>query len=169
MIRKLLVISAALVAIVMIIVAVGYALPQGHVAERSATVAASVERVFTTISDVGSYPTWRTDITKVEVLRQHPLKWREYSGSDAITFEVVESHRPQLLRARIADPELPFGGTWTYALEPNGSGTRLTITEHGEVYNPIFRFMSRFVFGHTATIDKYLQALAAHLSTPRLE
>ena len=33
------------------------------------------------------------------------------------------------------------------------------ITENGEVYNPLFRFMSRFVFGHTATIDKYLEDL----------
>jgi hypothetical protein len=33
------------------------------------------------------------------------------------------------------------------------------ITEDGEVYNPIFRFMSRFVFGHTHTMDAYLRAL----------
>jgi hypothetical protein len=32
----------------------------------------------------------------------------------------------------------------------------LRITEDGEVYNPVFRFVSRFVMGHTATMDKYL-------------
>jgi hypothetical protein len=66
---------------------------------------------------------------------------------------------PQQFVSRIADPNLPFGGTWTIDLKPEGAGTRVTITEHGEVYNPIFRFMSRFVFGHTATIDAYLTAL----------
>jgi hypothetical protein len=63
---------------------------------------------------------------------------------------------------RIADPDLPFGGTWTYRLTPKGSGTRLAITEHGEVYNPLFRFVSRFVFGHTATVDRFIAALHLH-------
>jgi hypothetical protein len=27
------------------------------------------------------------------------------------------------------------------------------------VYNPVFRFLSRFVFGHYATMDDYLAAL----------
>ena len=47
---------------------------------------------------------------------------------------------------------------------PEGSGTRLTITERGEVYNPVFRFMSRFVFGHTASLDRFAESLRAHLS-----
>jgi hypothetical protein len=34
------------------------------------------------------------------------------------------------------------------------------ITEKGEVSNVLFRFMSRYVFGHTSTIDSYLTALA---------
>jgi hypothetical protein len=63
--------------------------------------------------------------------------------------------------ARIADTDLPFGGTWTYELKPEGAGTRVTITERGEVYNPIFRFMSRFVLSQTATMEKYLAALTA--------
>jgi hypothetical protein len=36
----------------------------------------------------------------------------------------------------------------------------LTIVERGKVRNPIFRFLSRFVFGHTATIESYLSSLA---------
>ena len=41
-------------------------------------------------------------------------------------------------------------------LIPRGDSTTLRITENGEVYNPVFRFVSRFVFGHSATIEKYL-------------
>ena len=63
------------------------------------------------------------------------------------------------LVTRIADRSLPFGGTWTYVLAPDGNGTRLTITEHGEVYNPIFRFVSRFIIGHTGTMEGVLRAL----------
>jgi hypothetical protein len=42
------------------------------------------------------------------------------------------------------------------------SGTELTITENGEVYNPLFRFVSRFIMGHAATIEKYQRDVAAH-------
>ena len=63
----------------------------------------------------------------------------------------------RLLVGRIADANLPFGGSWTYELAPRAAGqTSLTITEDGEVYNPIFRFVSRFVMGHSATINQYL-------------
>jgi hypothetical protein len=36
----------------------------------------------------------------------------------------------------------------------------VTITERGVVYNPIFRFVSRFLMGYTATMKTYLNALA---------
>ena len=42
---------------------------------------------------------------------------------------------------------------------PTDAGTRLTITENGEVYNPIFRFVSRFFLGYTSTMESVLRAL----------
>jgi len=38
-------------------------------------------------------------------------------------------------------------------------GTVLGITEHGEIYNPLFRFMARYVFGHEATLTAYLDGI----------
>jgi hypothetical protein len=35
----------------------------------------------------------------------------------------------------------------------------MRITEDGEVYNPVFRFVSKFVMGQTATLDAYLKAM----------
>jgi hypothetical protein len=46
-----------------------------------------------------------------------------------------------------------------------GDSCTLTITEHGEVYNPLFRFVSRFIMGQTATLDAYLKALNANLGS----
>jgi hypothetical protein len=37
----------------------------------------------------------------------------------------------------------------------------LRITEDGEIYNPIFRFASRFVLGYARTQEEYLQELGA--------
>ncbi len=61
---------------------------------------------------------------------------------------------------RIADTNLPYGGTWTYELKQAGvAATEITITEDAEVYNLLFRFVSKFILGHTATIDRYRKAM----------
>jgi Polyketide cyclase / dehydrase and lipid transport len=159
MLRLALISLAILVVLVVALVAVGYALPVGHVATRQATLPRSADAVFATLSDVAHFADWRTDVTSVDVLSTEPLRWREHGSNGDITFVVVESVRPLHLVTRIDDPALPFGGTWSYDLVPSGTGTTVTITERGEVYNPVFRVMSRFVFGHTATIDGFLTAL----------
>ena len=83
-----------------------------------------------------------------------------------MTYEVGQADPPRKLVTRIADPHLPFGGTWTYEIVAGAeSGSTLTITENGEVYNPFFRFISRYVMGYTATMDRYLQALQTKLAS----
>jgi uncharacterized protein YndB with AHSA1/START domain len=163
MVRILILIAGALVVLVLLLVAVGYALPVGHVASREVRLAAAPDRVFAALRDVEKFPSWRSDVTSVDVLAAAPaLRWRERGDND-ITFEMEAVEPPRRLVTRIADPALPFGGSWTYELSPQDGGTRLVITENGEVYNPLFRLMSRFVFGHTATLDRYLADLQRHL------
>ena len=43
----------------------------------------------------------------------------------------------------------------------DGDGTRLKITENGTISNLLFRFMARFLFGYTATLETYLIDLGA--------
>jgi uncharacterized protein YndB with AHSA1/START domain len=123
--------------------------------------------VWRALTDVSAFPTWRSDVTSVEQLRGDSAHagWRETGKNGRITYEVTESEPPRRLVTTIADRGLPFGGSWTYELVPANGGTRLTVTEHGEVYNPVFRFVSRFVIGHTATIDRYLADLRKKLGS----
>ena len=72
---------------------------------------------------------------------------------------------PRRIVTRIEGDDLPYGGAWAYALEPQGNATRITITEHGEVYNPVFRFVSKYIIGHTGTIDTYLRNLGSKFGT----
>ena len=163
MLRLLVVGVGPLVLLALVVVAVGYLLPVAHVASREATLDRDPGDVFAAIADVTRYPEWRADVRSVEVLSSSPLRWREHGRNGDITFVVSESASPSRLVSRIDDTSLAFGGTWTYELTPVGRATSLRITERGAVYNPVFRFMSRFVFGHTATIDAYLAALGAHV------
>ena len=163
--RWVAIVAAVLVGVVVLVVVIGYMLPVSHVASRSAELPAPPDSVWRAITDVSAMPTWRPDVSSVEVLApvNGRSRWREVGTNGTITFETLESTPPTRFVARIADDALPFGGSWTYVVTATPNGTRLEITENGDVRNPVFRFMSRFVFGHHPTMDAYLAALGAHL------
>lgn len=161
MMKVVLVIAALLVLTVIVVLVVGAMLPKAHVARRVAHYKKPPEAVWSAITDYNAFPTWRKRVQSVEAMppvNGQPA-WRERGPDGSIPFEVVEARPPQRLVTRIADPKLPFGGTWTYDLAPESGGTALTITENGEVYNPVFRFVSKYIMGHTAGIDDYLRSL----------
>ena len=155
------IILAVLAGVPIAVVGVGVLLPREHTATSHATINAPPDSVWSALTDVDDFPAWRDDVARVEVLpaRDGHRIWREVGKHDAITFEQVEAEPPRRLVSRIADPSLPFGGIWTYVVSPEGPGSRVTITEDGVVHNPIFRFVSRFVFGHHASQEAYLRAL----------
>jgi uncharacterized protein YndB with AHSA1/START domain len=141
---------------------VGFLLPVAHTVTRRIRIQAPPDALWRLMTDLAGSAAWRPDIEKVEVLPDENGhdRWREIDQrGQVITFERVEVEAPRRLVQRIADTGLPFGGSWTYEIAPDGDGSIVTITEQGEVYNPLFRFVSKFIFGHSATIERYLQAL----------
>ena len=164
---KWLVIVVATIALLVALTAlVGSRLPRSHRASREQVLAASPEAVWTAVTDVQAFPSWRTDVRTVQRLpdRDGRPVWIEEGGSGKMTLAVERWEPPRILVVRIADPDLPFGGTWTYEITPAAEGSRLKITEDGEVYNPLFRFMARFVFGYEGTIGSYMSALEKRFS-----
>ena len=124
----------ALGAVVFLVAAIGAMLPVRHTASRTTVVALPPDALFARLTAI------------------------KY-GDVPVVFERREP--PALLVSRVAGDNLPFGGTWTYRIAPAPKGSELTITEDGEVYNVIFRFVSRFVMGHHATLDGYIKNLHA--------
>jgi hypothetical protein len=161
--RWIVYVVAGLALIVAVIAIVGALLPKAHVASRTVRVPLPPGALYAVLSDVDRYAAWRKDVKSLERLPDRdgrPAWVEEVSGTKiAMAFERMEP--PSLLVARIADPSLPFGGTWTYRIGPAPGGSNLTITEDGEVYNVIFRFMARFVFGYYGTMDAFIRHLQA--------
>ena len=143
---------------------VGMTLPEAHTASRSVRFAAGPERVRETILDVTAYPQWRRGIDSVAPIEGSPgsLAWREIGAGDRVAYEADTTSQSRIV-SRITTKGLPYGGSWEYAIEPDNGATRLTITEHGEVYNALFRFMSRYVMGHGSTIETYIRDLGGRL------
>jgi uncharacterized protein YndB with AHSA1/START domain len=143
------------------LVAIGLALPPEHEVARSARVNAPVPRVFNVIRDVEQYPLWRSDVENVVVLPDdgNGFRFQEISGDDVVTYRIENEQAPSLIEVRIIDSSLPFGGSWTYVLQPFDAGTSVTITEKGEIYNPIFRLLSRTLFSPSDTMERFLRDL----------
>jgi hypothetical protein len=158
--KWLMLIAGCVLALVLIVALAGACLPKAHRSSRSAEFKAPPGVVWAALTNVSAFPEWRPDVKKVEILGNAAApKWREEGANGSITYEQVEASAPNRLVTRIADPSLPFGGTWTFQIVPAGSGSYVTITENGEVYNVFFRFLSRFVFGHASSINAYLNSL----------
>ena len=156
------VIIVALVLCGGIVALLGSRLPRMHTASRSMVLHQTPEDVYKVVRDFGKMPEWRLELKRVEV-EDRPgegVRFREESKSGTVNYEVVEDIPAQRLVTRILDTNLGYSGKWTYTFAPEGNGTRVSITEDGEVSNILFRFMSRYIFGHTATIDAYLRSLA---------
>ncbi|MGQ0767242.1 MAG: SRPBCC family protein [Gemmatimonadota bacterium] len=151
--------------LIALMAAIGSTLPVAHVATRSVALTAPPESVFAVVSHFVAAASWRSDLDSVTLIAPgQPAegrlgRFREFGDNGAMTLEVVESTSPARLVTKIVD-EGPFGGAWVYQVTPQGAGSRLTITEHGEVFNPWFRFVSRFVIGHAATLERYLTDVA---------
>jgi hypothetical protein len=141
-------------------VVIGLLLPKDHVATRSASFRATPDHLFSLIA---GQQNWRPDVLRYETVPNsgaRELVRETTRDGETITYELLDRVPPTLLKRRIATQNLPFSGSWTFSLLPDGEVTTVRITENGEVSNPVYRFMSRFVFGHTRTMDNYLQALA---------
>ncbi len=140
------------------VVVIGYLLPKHHVATRSAILQATPERLFALISGGQE---WRPDVKSCELIENDGKHFQRETSQrgGTVLYELQGSRPPIAIERRIATENLPYGGKWSFTLEPASGGTRVRITEDGEVYNPIFRFVSRFVMGHTAMLDAYLKAL----------
>jgi len=162
-VRIVVILLAVVVGLGVVVVLVGLMLPVKHEAAVSAAIPAAPEAVWAVLTDPASYPKWRGDVTSVEMLPADSghVAWREQGKNGAISYATELTEAPRRLVTRITDKSLPFGGTWEYVVSPDGAGSRVQITEHGEVYNPVFRFVSRFIMGHTATASAYLKALGA--------
>ncbi|HEY3744454.1 MAG TPA: SRPBCC family protein [Bryobacteraceae bacterium] len=156
----------AIAAVVLLVALLGLTLPVSHVVSRRARFRESPQVVFDAITGPSN---WRSDVVRVETLP--PVdgheRWKEFGKhGDGVTYELVESTRPLRRVTRIADEGLPYSGGWTFEIAPAPGGSTLKITERGEVINPIFRFVSRYVIGHYRTIDTYLTDLAKKFGQP---
>jgi hypothetical protein len=161
--KWILIVLGVLVGLAALMWVIGAMLPKDHVATRMARFSQPPEKIWEALTNAEAMPSWRKDLKSVKRLPDRDGKpaWVETSSFGDMPLYVETAEPPLKLVTRIADPDLPFGGTWTFEIAPADGGATLRITERGEIRNAFFRFMSRFVFGYTSTMETYLRDLGA--------
>ncbi len=152
-------IGGGLALLVAIVALIGAMLPREHHATRQARYRQKPEAIYFTLAGPVD---WRSDIKAFGNLPDRDgrkLWWEQDSHGQRVTYELMEDKMPSRRVTRIAEKNLPFGGTWTIEIAPDSEGSVVRITEDGEIYNVIFRFAARYFFGYTASIEGLLRDL----------
>jgi uncharacterized protein YndB with AHSA1/START domain len=147
----------------------GRTLPEHHVASVSARYARAPADVWNVLADPQRFPEWRPDVKSVELLpdAQGRAAWREQGDYGELALVRAEADPPRRMVLEIvADPgaEPDFSGRWIFELVPDGSGTRVTITEDGRIHNPLFRSVASLIAGYQSTATAYLRALGTRFN-----
>jgi uncharacterized protein YndB with AHSA1/START domain len=155
-----------LLGVFVLVTTCGSFMPREHIAMESVVLPVAPEVVYAAVRDVESAASWRSDLERVEILpdRNDRRVYREI-GDDGVTmFEVTEDVPNERFTTEIADVGRSFSGHWVFQFAPaEGGGTRLTLTEVGDVPNPALRFLAGAIFGWEGSLRRYLGDLQAHL------
>jgi uncharacterized protein YndB with AHSA1/START domain len=164
----LLLLPFAAVALLLLVIGVGMLLPSTYVAAESARYRQPPPEVWATLVDLANLPAWDPLVQRMERRPDrngHPV-WRELNGDGSVTYEVAQAEPPRRLVLRVLANDAPFRGAWTFDLAPgppDEGGSRLTLTARGQIANPLFRFLLRFVYGSDRALAIYLTALGRKL------
>jgi len=156
------VVAAVIVLAVVVVLILGAMQPRNHTASVTITLNAPQAVVWQRIEDVQTQPNWRSGLTAVKMLpaQDGHICWEETSSFGKMPLCEVLAVAPSTRIVRIADPNLPYGGLWTYELSPglaptDPNTTILKITENGFTNGWLFRFIGHYIFHEDTQIKKY--------------
>ncbi len=147
---------------------VGRSLPEKHTSRFSITLPVPPATVWAVITDYPKMPDWWPAVKAIR-LETRPdgevWTWNQDSRGREIAFRTIGEKAPQHLVREIVGDNLPFGGTWTFDLAPEASGTKLTLTEDGFIKPPLFRFIGTYFIGLDKTMKDFSTNLQKRFST----
>jgi uncharacterized protein YndB with AHSA1/START domain len=169
--KTVLLIVAALIGLLLlaglVLYLIGRSLPEHHTARVTVVLPAARPAVWAAINDFTKMPDWWPAVKSVR-LETRPngdvWAWNKDGHGQEIAFRTKEQAPPARLVREIMGDELPFGGTWTFELAEEGSGTRLTVTEDGFIKPPFFRAVAQYFIGLDATMKDFAANLEKRLA-----
>jgi hypothetical protein len=151
-------------AVAVLAAAVGFLVPKQTSVDRSAYFARSEKELWGAISGFAEQATWRSGVNRVFALPDrdgHPC-WREIGENGALEYSVIGFTPPHHMMLQFSTPGGSFRGSWTFKIEREEAGSRLTIAETGELDGVLRRILYLTVLDRSTEIDRYLIELGAN-------
>ena len=152
-----------LVVLILAAFAVAALLPASHVVRLEARYSASADTVWTTLTNFESWAEWNSAVERMErsEVQDDRDTWLSIGEWGEMPTVIVELRKSSRLVTEVDGGA--FHGSWTYDLEPDGTGTMLTITERGQIPFPPFRL---FNIGrdNTESARRFLVDLGRHFA-----
>jgi len=157
-----------LTAAVLVMIVLGKRLSSKHVVGASLHLARPPREVYELISDLEAWPTWCRNVQRVEKLpdRDGCPTVRMHMGRNRMVLKVTAADSPDHFAMTIDDEAQFFGGVWEYRLNAEVNGTRLRLTEHGEVKPALPRFLLRYVLDPAMYLRSHLRDVANRFGEP---
>lgn len=153
--KFLLILSLTMIGLAALVFVAGLFLPPTREGRAQIEIAAPPERVAAVIADVARQPEWRDGLVSVEVDRDG---WVETTTrGEVIRFAWAEREPLRLVLTFRSDAG--YHGSWQADLQPQATGTRVTVVERATIDNPLGRIIARLMFDPQAFAARYLQAL----------
>jgi ribosome-associated toxin RatA of RatAB toxin-antitoxin module len=145
----------------------GLFLPKSHKITKTLFLKYDPENIWVYITNVEHYPKWRPSVKKVEVVSTNPAgltSWQEFYRFNRHTmFQVTEANPYTDLIIKTADKESYYYNKWSINIKEAENGSLLTITEEGEISNPLFRSIAKLK-GVDQPLTEYINDLKTGLS-----
>ena len=162
-IRRYLIWAVIGLGVLMVVLAgIGWTMDAEHTVTRQAVFSRDAKEVWVELNRFDRWPQWRSAVDAVRIESGDPIRFVEIGDQGPLPMEVSEKEAPTRLVLKADDYSLPFTGTWTFVLEPTDTGTRLSITEHATIDNPLFRFVARVSSSEAETAETFLVDLGRH-------
>lgn len=156
--------AGVIAGVIAVLAAVGYSMPNVHVAQVQAEYRASVDSTYSVLTDVDGWPEWHPSVESLTPLDGDPDQPSyRISGPDGSMTITVTGREPPKRFTTLADGGM-FIGRWTYTVEPTGQGrgSRVTVTEEARIDNIVLRGLTMFR-NQSGTIQHMLRALGTRL------
>lgn len=164
-----------IVAVVAVLVVVGYLMPVRYEGKTVAQFDRSVQAVWDALQDVESHPMTGKMMKIIEILPAEEGRpaWTEDMGrGELITVKTSVFDPPHRLVREMSSASVNMNSRWDYTLGPSGDGCRVNLSgvtdiEAGTWHTPVFRIMMFVGGGVKKGLDIQLEMVAATLEAEK--
>lgn len=137
----------------------------GHSATTQAVYPVPQQEVWDTLTAFDRWGAWYPEVSRVTALPERAGYRRIVVTGEwgEVPTELTVWAPPHRLRTEM--DQGTFSGSWTWELTPVPEGTKVTVTEAGEVRSPFFRALMLFT-DNAATMLAFHRAFAERLGVP---